>query len=49
VHLHRGAIHGFAQDPDAFEDGGRALEQAAGALRGALLGTAASEETGVRS
>ena len=45
VHLHRGAIHGFAQDPDAFRDGGRALEQAAEALRGALLAPAASEQT----
>jgi acetyl esterase len=49
VHVHRGAIHGFAQDPDAFRDGGRALAQAADALRDALLEPAASDQTKAHS
>ncbi len=46
VHLHRGAIHGFAQFPDTFADGDRALGQAADALRRAL---APAAERGMRS
>ena len=49
VHLHRGAIHGFAQFPDAFRSGREALVQAADALRGALHGPARSGEEPVRS
>lgn len=43
VHVHRGAIHGFAQFPDQCEGGYTALEQAADALRGVFRMRAASE------